>query len=53
MKMKKKKTTKKKTIEFPKNESGLILMIRIGKSIRHKWVNRLTGKCKSRDISAL
>ena len=29
------------TPDAPKNESGLIQMIRIGKSIRHKWVNRV------------
>ena len=27
------------TPEDPKNESGLIQMIRMGKYIRHKWVN--------------
>ena len=27
------------TSDAPKNESGLIQMIRMGKSIRHKWVN--------------
>ena len=27
------------TPDAPKNENGRIQMIRIGKSIRHKWVN--------------
>ena len=31
---------KKKTPEAPKNESGLLQMIRMGKSIRHKWVKQ-------------
>ena len=32
------------TPDSPKNESGLIQMIRMGKSIRHKWVNRLAKR---------
>ena len=31
--------TPQNTSEDPRNESGLIQMIRMGKSIRHKWVN--------------
>ena len=30
---------KKNTLDSPKNESGLIQMTRMGKSIRHTWVN--------------
>ena len=32
------KMKKKNTPDVPKSESGLIQMIRMGKSIRHKWV---------------
>ena len=33
-----KKKKRINTPDVPKNESGLIQMIRMGKSIRHKWV---------------
>ena len=40
---------KKITPEAPKYESGLIQMIRMGKSIHHKWVN--TSACSTTETN--
>ena len=45
----KRKKTNKKTPDAPKNESGLIQMITMGKTIRHKWV---TCKCTQNSLHA-
>ena len=46
----KKKIKKKRYPNAPKNDNGLIQLIRMGNSIRHKWV-KIKGKEKERGLS--